>query len=126
MGKIVQVLQCSVIACLISLPFKTCAIGGFMNDFFQRFPNLPFANMKTLRYLQDQGVIPERDSLLKEDYPRQFKRQITKSDRLTFKSKVLSEPNSDLHTTIIGPKETTVTVKKKFTSSKIDNNQNEI
>ena len=117
MGKIVPVLQFSVIG-LVLLPFQTCAIDGFMNDFFQRFPNLPFANMNTLRYLQDQGGIPVKDSLLKDDHTRQFKRQIAKSDRLTFKSKVLSEPKSDPHTTIIGPEETTITMNKSLPAVK--------
>merc|ERR1711892_872197 len=82
-----------------------------MNDFFNRFPNLPFANMKSLEHIKNQGSMPERDSLL-SDEPQPFKRQIQRSDRLLFKSKVLSAPKSDIQTTVLGTKENILTTSK--------------
>ena len=95
MTKNFLVLRYIFLVCTISLPNRTNAGDGFMNDFFNRFPNLPFANMKSLKHIQNHGSVTARDSLL-ADEPGPFKRQIQRSDRLMFKSKVLSAPKSDV------------------------------
>ena len=108
MTKNFLVLRYAFIVCTISLPNRTYAGDGFMNDFFNRFPNLPFANMKSLKHIQNHGSVPARDSLLLDE-PRPFRRQIQRSDRLLFRSKVLSAPKSDIQTTNPGQKETILT-----------------
>jgi len=110
MAKNFLVLRYVLVFCAI-FPFRTNATVGFMNDFFNRFPNLPFANMKSLEHIKNQGSMPERDSLL-SDEPQPFKRQIQRSDRLLFKSKVLSAPKSDIQTTVLGTKENILTTSK--------------
>ena len=43
-----------------------------MQDFFTRFPNLPFGNMKSFKFLHDRGSMPVSNTLISEedhDYP---------------------------------------------------------
>jgi len=69
---------------LTLLPAPTLPSDGFMQDFFARFPNMPFANMHSLE--AHSGGLPHRETLL-EDV--QVKRQVKKKKKLLFKSKVL-------------------------------------
>ena len=99
------------------LPYQTHASDGFMNDFFMRFPNLPFANMNSLKHIQSHGTVPVRDSLLSED-PQPFKRQIKKDERLLYKSKVLSAPKSKNSSTDSEAKVTNPTTTKYISEYK--------
>ena len=67
MAKIFSVIGCAII---IGPQFSD-ASDGFMQDFFQRFPHLPFGNLKSFKYLHDQGSMSVTDSLIpaKDDYP---------------------------------------------------------
>jgi hypothetical protein len=73
-----------------------------MNDFFNRFPNLPIANMKSLKHIQNHGRVLAQDFLL-ADEPRPFKRKTKRNDRLLLKSKVLSAPKSGVQAQVKHP-----------------------
>ena len=62
-----------------------------MNDFFNRFPNLPIANMRSLKHIQNHWRVLAQDFLL-ADEPVPLKRKTQRSDGLLFESKVLSAP----------------------------------
>ena len=55
----------------VTVPTFSVASDGFMQDFFQRFPHLPFGNLNSFRYLHDQGSMSVTNSLVpaKDDYP---------------------------------------------------------
>ena len=56
-------LQCLLI-CLLFAPREVLSNDGFMQDFFSRFPNLPFGNMKSFKFLHDRASLPESNTLL--------------------------------------------------------------
>ena len=67
MAKLLTVIGCA----FVTTPSFSVASDGFMQDFFQRFPHLPFGNLNSFRYLHDQGSMSVTDSLIpaKDDYP---------------------------------------------------------
>ena len=67
MAKLLTVIGCA----FVMTPSFSVASDGFMQDFFQRFPHLPFGNLNSFRYLHDQGSMSVTDSLIpaKDDYP---------------------------------------------------------
>ena len=58
-----NVIYCTL-ATLLSLPPSGLSSDGFMQDFFKRFPHLPFGNMKSFKHLHDQGPMPVTGSLI--------------------------------------------------------------
>ena len=52
---------------VLTLPQIVISSDGFMLDFFKRFPNLPFGNMNSFKYLHDQGSMPVTNSLIPKD-----------------------------------------------------------
>lgn len=82
-----------IFGCLI-LPTSGVANDGFMQDFFKRFPHLPFGNMNSFKYLHDQGSMAVTDSLIPSGDNFPFR----KSDRSYFKS--VSNENRITSTTL--------------------------
>ena len=80
MAKIFSVIGCAIIIG----PQLSDASDGFMQDFFQRFPHLPFGNLKSFKYLHDQGSMSVTDSLIpaKDDYP--FRKYSNETDFALF------------------------------------------
>ena len=67
MAKLLTVIGCA----FVTTPSMSVANDGFMKDFFQRFPHLPFGNLNSFKYLHDQGSMSVTDSLIpaNDDYP---------------------------------------------------------
>ena len=59
-------LQC-LLVCLLLAPREVLSNDGFMQDFFSRFPNLPFGNMKSFKFLHDRGSMPVSNKLLTDN-----------------------------------------------------------
>ena len=67
MAKLLTVISCVI----FTAPSFSVASDGFMQDFFQRFPHLPFGNLKSFKHLHDKGSMSVTDSLIpaNDDYP---------------------------------------------------------
>ena len=99
---------------LINTPQLTLSNDGFMQDFFNRFPHLPFGNMNSFKHLHDTGSMAVTDSLIPagDDFPfRNSERSYFKS--VSYESKSTTLPRI-IATTTIKP----VTPKKKLFSRK--------
>ena len=55
---------CVLTCILVTTARLSLSSDGFMQDFFQRFPHLPFGNLNSFKYLHDQGSMPVTNSLI--------------------------------------------------------------
>ena len=96
-----EIIPFVILGCLI-LSTSGVANDGFMQDFFKRFPHLPFGNMNSFKHLHDQGSMAVTDSLIPSGDNFPFRKSDSRSyfKSVSNANKITSTTSKKSHTTV--------------------------